>query len=360
MPVPHLLSPVTFRSVTARNRIAVAPMCQYCATDGQGDDWHIQHLGARAMGGAGIVFTEATHVAADARITPGCLGLYNDAHEAFFARAVKLIEYGGAVPGVQLAHAGRKGSTLPPWDGARSLTAAEGAWQTHAPSAISFGEGYATPAAFTAAEIAGVIEDFAASAARAHRAGVKVIELHAAHGYLGHEFLSPIANQRTDAWGGDLPGRSRFLMEMIEAVRGVWPDDLPLFVRLSCTDWMPGGLGIEDSVALARRLKETGKVDLIDCSSGGILAKGPVIPSLHPGYQVPFAEAIRHQGGVATGAVGLITSPQHAEEILANGRADLVLVARAVLADPAWPLRAARALGGSIAGPRQYGRATLT
>ena len=360
MTAPHLLTPVTFRSVTARNRIAVAPMCQYCATDGLGDDWHIQHLGARAMGGAGIVFTEATHVSADARITPGCLGLYTDEHEALLARAVKLIEYAGSVAGIQLAHAGRKGATLPPWDGARGLTQAEGAWQTHAPSAISFGEGYATPAAFTASEIAGVIEAFVASAARARRAGFKIIELHGAHGYLGHQFLSPISNRRTDAWGGDLAGRSRFLMELVEAVRGVWPEELPLFVRLSCTDWMEGGITIEDTVALAKRLKETGKVDLIDASSGGILAKGPVIPSLHPGYQVPFAEAIRHQAGMATGAVGLITSPQHAEEIVANGRADLVLVARAVLADPAWPLRAAKALGASIAVPKQYGRATLT
>ena len=360
MTAPRLLTPVTFRSVTARNRIAVAPMCQYCATDGLGDDWHIQHLGARAMGGAGIVFTEATHVSADARITPGCLGLYTDEHEALLARAVKLIEYAGSVAGIQLAHAGRKGATLPPWDGARGLTQAEGAWQTHAPSAISFGEGYATPAAFTASEIAGVIEAFVASAARARRAGFKIIELHGAHGYLGHQFLSPISNRRTDAWGGDLAGRSRFLMELVEAVRGVWPEELPLFVRLSCTDWMEGGITIEDTVALAKRLKETGKVDLIDASSGGILAKGPVIPSLHPGYQVPFAEAIRHQAGMATGAVGLITSPQHAEEIVANGRADLVLVARAVLADPAWPLRAAKALGASIAVPKQYGRATLT
>jgi 2,4-dienoyl-CoA reductase-like NADH-dependent reductase (Old Yellow Enzyme family) len=361
MPTPHLLTPVTFRAVTARNRIAVAPMCQYSAIDGLGDDWHVQHLGARAMGGAGIVFTEATHVAADARITPGCLGLYNDAHEAFLARVVKLIEYGGAVPGIQLAHAGRKASTLPPWDGVRSLTAAEGAWETKAPSAIPFGEAYATPTAFSANEIAGVIEEFAASAARAARAGFKIAELHSAHGYLGHEFLSPISNRRTDAWGGDLAGRGRFLMEMIEALRGgAWPDDLPIFVRLSCTDWMPGGLTLEDSIILAKRLKETGKVDLIDCSSGGILAKGPVIPSLHPGYQVPFADAIRNQAGIATGAVGLITSPQHAEEILANDRADLVLVARAVLQDPAWPLRAARALGGTIEGPRQYGRGTLT
>ena len=360
MTAPQLLTPVTFRSVTARNRIAVAPMCQYCATDGLGDDWHIQHLGARAMGGAGIVFTEATHVSADARITPGCLGLYTDEHEALLARAVKLIEYAGSVAGIQLAHAGRKGATVPPWDGARGLTEAEGAWQTHAPSAIPFGEGYATPAAFTASEIAGVIEAFAASAARARRAGFKVIELHGAHGYLGHQFLSPISNRRTDAWGGDLAGRGRFLMELVEAVRGVWPDELPLFVRLSCTDWMAGGITIEDTVALAKRLKQTGKVDLVDASSGGILAKGPVIPSLHPGYQVPFAEAIRHQAGMASGAVGLITSPQHAEEIVANGRADLVLVARAVLADPAWPLRAAKALGASIAVPKQYGRATLT
>ncbi len=356
---PHLLTPITLRSVTARNRIAVSPMCQYCATDGLGDDWHIQHLGARAMGGAGIVFAEATSVTADGRITPGCLGLYNDLQEAFLARVTKLIEYGGAVPAIQLAHAGRKAGTVPPWDGARGLTEAEGAWETHAPSAIPFGEGYATPTAFTAGEIARVIEAFAAGAARAARAGFRIAELHAAHGYLGHQFLSPIANRRSDAWGGDLAGRSRFLMETVEAVRAVWPDELPLLVRLSCTDWMTGGLTIEDTLALARRLKETGKVDLVDASSGGILAKGPAIPSLHPGYQVPFAEAIRHQAGIATAAVGLITGAQHADEIIANGRADLVMVGRVVLADPAWPLRAAKVLGGAIALPRQYGRATL-
>lgn len=359
MPTPSLLTPVTLRSVTARNRIAVTPMCQYSATDGLGDDWHLQHLGARAMGGAGIVFTEATHVSADARITRGCLGLYNDAHEAFLTRVAALIGRGGAVPAIQLAHSGRKGSTLPPWDGARGLTPAEGAWTTHAPSAIPFGEGYATPAALTPAEIVGVIEAFATAAARARRAGFRIAELHAAHGYLGHEFLSPIANRRTDEWGGDAARRGRFLMELVEAVRGAWPEELPLFVRLSCTDWMPGGLTLEDSIALARRLKATGKVDLIDCSSGGILAKGPAIPSLHPGYQVPFADAIRRETGIATAAVGLISAPQHAEAIVANERADLVLVGRAVLADPAWPLRAARALGGAIEVPRQYARAVL-
>ena len=359
MTTPHLLTPATFRSVTARNRIGVSPMCQYSATDGLGDDWHLQHLGARAMGGAGIVFVEATHVLAEGRITPRCLGLYDDAQEAFLGRVARLIESGGAVPAIQLAHAGRKASTVPPWDGARGLTEEEGAWDMSAPSALPFGEGYATPEALSAAGIRQIIEAFAASAARAARAGFKIAELHAAHGYLAHEFLSPIANRRGDGWGGDLAGRSRFLMEVIEAVRGVWPEELPLFIRLSCTDWMAGGLTVEDTVALARRIKETGKVDLLDCSSGGILAKGPVIPSLHPGYQVPFAEAVRREAGIATAAVGLITSPQHAEEILGNGRADLILLARAVLADPAWPLRAARALGGAIALPRQYARAIL-
>jgi len=356
---PKLFQPISFRSVTARNRIAVSPMCQYSAIDGLGSDWHVQHLGARAVGGAGIVFTEATHVSAIGRITPGCLGLYTAEHQDFMARLVKVIEMGGAVAGMQIAHAGRKASASAPWLGSGPTAHADGGWTPWGPSAIPFGEATEVPHAMSVADIATVVGQFAASARMARLAGVKVLEVHGAHGYLLHSFLSPISNTRNDQYGGDLEGRSRMLFEVIDAVRAEWPDDLPLFVRLSCSDWMAGGLTIEDSVELSRRLQATGKVDLIDCSSGGIAAKGPLIPSLHAGYQVPFAEAIRTRAGIATGAVGLITAPEHADEILANERADLVFIARAILADPTWPLQAAVSLGTSVALPPQYQRTVI-
>lgn len=360
MTTPKLFDPIELRSVTARNRIALAALCQYCATDGLGDDWHIQHLGARAMGGAGIVMTEATHVSAVGRITPGCLGLYTDEHEAFLSRVTRLITSGGAVPAIQLAHAGRKASTSAPYHGGKPIPLSDPrGWQPVAPSAIAFGEGYTTPEELTPAGIAEIVGQFATAARRARKAGFKIIELHGAHGYLGHSFLSPVSNRRTDGYGGDLAGRSRFLMELVEAVRGEWPDELPLFVRLSCVDWMAGGIELADTIALARRLKATGKVDLIDCSSGGAAAAGPKIPSLHPGYQIPFAEAVRHEAGIASGAVGLITAPEHAAEIIANGRADLVFIGRAMLADPAWPLRAAKRLGAAVPLMPQYERATI-
>jgi 2,4-dienoyl-CoA reductase-like NADH-dependent reductase (Old Yellow Enzyme family) len=360
MATPKLFEPISFRSVTARNRIALAALCQYCATEGLGDDWHVQHLGARAMGGAGIVFTEATHVSAVGRITPGCLGLYSDAHQAFLARVTKLISSGGAVPGIQLAHAGRKASTSAPYHGGKPIPLSDPrGWQPVGPSAIAFGEGYTTPEELSVGGIAEIVQQFAVAARRARLAGFKIIELHGAHGYLGHSFLSPISNHRTDSYGGDLAGRSRFLFEILEAVRGEWPDELPLFVRLSSVDWMEGGIQLADTVALARRLKATGKVDLIDCSSGGAAAVGPKIPSLHPGYQVPFAEAVKHQAGIASGAVGLITQPEHAAEIVANDWADLVFMGRALLADPAWPLRAAKRLGAPVPLMPQYERATL-
>ena len=356
---PFLFRPISFRSVTARNRIAVAPMCQYSAAGGLGDDWHIQHLGARAAGGAGIVFTEATHVSAVGRITPGCLGLYTDAHQAFLTRAAALIASVGAVPAMQISHAGRKGSVEAPWRGSVPIPIRDGGWQPLGPSELPFGESNTVPHAMTTDEIAGIVAEFAATARRAREAGFRIIEIHGAHGYLLHAFLSPIANRRNDAYGGDLAGRSRLLMEVLAAVRGEWPDDLPLFVRLSCVDWMEGGLTLADTVLLAHRLKATGQVDLIDCSSGGIAATGPHIPALYPGYQVPFADAVRAQAGIATGAVGLITEPTHAEEILGNGRADLVFLARALLADPAWPLRAAKALGAAVELPPQYARAAI-
>ncbi len=357
---PLLFQPISFRSVTARNRIAVAPMCQYSAQDGLGDDWHVQHLGARAMGGAGIVFTEATHVSAVARITPGCLGLYNDAHQEFLTRIATLITRGGAVPGLQMAHAGRKASVDAPWRDSKPVPQSAGGWVPLGATETPFGAGHTVPHAMSTEEIAGVVAEFAACARRAREAGFKVIELHGAHGYLVHSFLSPVSNTRNDEYGGDLKGRSRLLLELVDAVRAEWPDDLPLFVRLSCVDWMDGGLTIDDTVSVARDLAATGKVDLIDCSSGGIAAVGPKIPSLHPGYQIGFAEAIRRGAGIATGAVGLITTAELAAEIVANERADLVLVARAVLADPAWPLRAAHALGAEVEMLPQYARATMT
>jgi 2,4-dienoyl-CoA reductase-like NADH-dependent reductase (Old Yellow Enzyme family) len=360
MPVPHLFQPVTFRSVTARNRIVVSPMCQYTAVDGLGDDWHIQHYGAHAIGGTGIVFTEAVAVAPIGRITPYCIGLWNPAQEHFLSRVAALIERVGAVPGVQIAHAGRKAGSDAPWKGGRPLPVGGGGWEPVGPSAIPFGDGYTMPHALTTGEIGGVVEQFAACTRRIREAGFKVIEIHGAHGYLLHSFLSPVSNKRNDAYGGDLAGRARALLEVVDAVRSEWPADLPLFVRLSCVDWMEGGLTIEDTVQVAAMLKATGKVDLIDCSSGGIAEKGPAIPSLYPGYHVPFADAVRNRAGIATGAVGLITAPEHAEEIIANGRADVIYLGRILLADPGWPLRAAKKLGAEVPLAPQYLRATLT
>ncbi len=357
--LPKLFHPIAFRSVTARNRIVVSPMCQYSADDGLGSDWHVQHLGARAVGGAGIVFTEATHVSALGRITPGCLGLWNEGQQALLKRLVDVIELGGAVPGMQIAHAGRKASSERPWDGGGPIPVSEGGWQPWAPSALPFSDKSTVPHAMSVADIAEVMEQFRATTRMALKAGMKVIEIHAAHGYLLHTFLSPLSNTRNDQYGGDLAGRTRALLETVEVVRSEWPEDLPLFVRVSSVDWMEGGLTIADTVEVCRMLKATGKVDLIDCSSGGILASGPVIPSLHPGYQVPFAEAVRRDAGIATGAVGLITTPEHAEEILGNERADLIFIARASLADPMWPLRAAVSLRAPVQMPPQYARTVV-
>jgi len=358
MPTPLLFQPITFRSVTARNRIVVSPMCQYSATGGLGDDWHIQTLGSKAAGGAGIVMTEATHVSSIGRITPGCLGLWTAEHQTLLARLAAVIVKCGSVPGMQIAHAGRKASCQVPWKGGKPIAPQDGGWDPVAPSAIPMTQGAVDPHPLSVNEIAGIAAEFAATARRAREAGFKVLEMHAAHGYLAHSFLSPISNRRDDSYGGDLKGRSRFLMETLDAIRSEWPSDLPLWVRLSCTDYMPGGLTIDDIVMVARQLAARGDVDLIDCSSGGI-SNEQKIPSLHPGYQVPFADAVRHGAGIATGAVGMITEPTHAAEIVANGRADVVLLARALLADPAWPLRAAKALGVKPEVPPQYLRAAL-
>ena len=355
MPDPLLFQPITFRSVTARNRIAVSPMCQYCAEDGLGWDWHVQNLGAKAMAGPGIVFTEATHTSATGRITHGCLGAYKPEHVDFLRRLATLIEYGGAVPGIQISHAGRKASSQRPWEGGRALLPDDGGWTALAPSAIPFHDNSPLPHAMTAAEMQGIVAEFAASARMAREAGFKVVEVHAAHGYLLHSVLSPISNTRNDGYGGDLAGRARLLMEVIDAVRAEWPDGLPLFVRLSCTDWMPGGLVPDDAVQIGRWLKARGDVDLVDCSAGGV-SPAARIPSVHPGYQVPYADRVRREAGIATGAVGMIRSPELAAEIVANGRADLVFVARAVLADPGWTLRAAEAMGVTLELPAQYRR----
>ena len=358
MSTPKLFQPITFRSVTARNRIVVAPMCQYSAAEGLGDDWHVQHRGARAAGGAGIVMAEATAVSAIGRITHGCLGAYDPRHQALLTRLAAVIVKCGAVPAIQIAHAGRKASCQVPWEGGKPILPQDGGWEPVAPSAIPMVPGAIDPHPLSASEIGGIAAQFAATARMAREAGFKLLEIHSAHGYLSHSFLSPISNHRNDAYGGDLDGRSRFLMETIEAARTEWPADLPLWVRLSCTDWMPGGLTVDDIVAVARKIAGTGLVDLIDCSSGGV-SNDQRIPSLHPGYQVPFADAVKHGAGIATGAVGLITEPTHAAEILANDRADVVLLARALLADPAWPLRAAKALGVKPDLPSQYLRAAF-
>ena len=354
--IPLLFQPITFRSVTARNRLVVSPMCQYSATNGLGDDFHIQHLGARAYGGPGIVFTEATAVSEPGRITFGDLGLWNEEHAAFMPRVAALITRAGAVPAIQIAHAGRKASSQLPWEGGKPIPPGQGGWVPLAPSPIPFVTGATEPHALAGDEIRAIVAQFAATARLARQAGFKIAELHGAHGYLIHSFLSPISNRREDAYGGDLVGRAHLLMETIDAVRAEWPEELPLFVRLSCSDYIDGGLTIQETVLLSRMLADRGDVDLIDCSSGGITPQMRV-PSLHPGYQVPFAEAIKQGASIATAAIGLIRTAQLAAEIIANKRADLVFIARAVLADPAWPLRAARELGVQPPLPVQYQRA---
>jgi len=353
----HLFAPFTLKSVTLRNRIGVSPMCQYSSEDGVANDWHLVHLGARAAGGAGLVIAEATAVSPEGRISPGDAGIWADKHVEPLARINRFVKQHGAVPGIQLAHAGRKASAARPWEGGGHLADDAGGWTPVAPTAVAFGgELKKLPHALTVDEIHRVQADFVAAAQRALAAGYEWLELHGAHGYLGHEFLSPFSNQRADAYGGNFENRIRFLLELTRAVRAVWPDRLPLTVRISCTDWMEGGWDIEQSVELSRRLKTEG-VDLIDCSSGGVVphAKIPVAV----GYQVPFAERIRREAEIPTAAVGLITEAKQADEIIQSGRADLVLLAREFLRDPHWPLHAARVLGHAkaIAPPVQYARA---
>lgn len=355
---PHarLFSPLTVRGVTLRNRIVVSPMCQYSvdAQDGKAGDWHLVHLAARAVGGAGLVFTEATAVTPEGRISPQDVGLWNDDQIAPLARIVDAIHENGAAAGTQLAHAGRKASTSQPWNGGGPVGSEEGGWQPVGPSPVPFADGFPIPIELTVEEIRDVQQAFAAAARRAAEAGFDWVEIHAAHGYLLHQFLSPISNARTDAYGGSFENRVRMLLETVEAVRGTWGEDLPLAVRISATDWVEGGWSGSDSVRLAALLREAG-VDLIDTSTGGNVPTADI--PVGAGYQVPFAEAIRRETGMLTGAVGLITAPEHAEELVRNGRADLVFLARELLRDPHWPLHAAKALHQEFAVPPQYARA---
>ncbi len=352
--VSRLFSPFELRGVRFKNRVFVSPMCQYSSDEGSPTAWHLVHLGGRAVGGASLVIAEATAVAPEARISPRDSGLWSSGQAEAFRPVTSFIKSQGAVAGVQLAHAGRKASTAAPWDGGRAVVPEKGGWTPLAPSAVTFAEGYARPREMTIEDIRRVAEQFVSSARLARDAGFEVVELHFAHGYLVHEFLSPLCNLRTDGYGGSLRSRMRLALEIAEAVRAAWPAPLPLFARLSCTDWAPGGWDLPDAVVLSRELKALG-VDLIDCSSGGAVPQAAI--PVAPGYQVPFAQAIRKEAAVATGAVGLITEPEQAEKIIASGQADAVLLARELLRDPYWPLRAAKALGADVAWPKQYARA---
>ncbi len=350
-----LFDPLTIRGVTLRNRIAVSPMCQYSAEEGHANDWHLVHLGSRAVGGAGLVVFEATAVEARGRISPGDLGIWDDRHVEPLARTVRFIEAQGSVAGLQLAHAGRKASVAAPFDGGGApLDLERGGWPVVGPSAIPFAPGHPAPEPLDQPGLHRVARAFADAAGRARAAGFRALELHAAHGYLLHEFLSPLSNRREDAYGGPYENRSRFPLEVVAAVRAVWPERLPLFVRVSATDWMAGGWDVEECVRFARDLAALG-VDLVDVSSGGLVPTAKVPAG--PGYQATFSERIRREAGVLTGAVGMITSAEQAEHVLRSGQADLVLMARALLRDPYWPLRAAKRLGADVPWPKQYLRA---
>ncbi len=350
----HLFEPLTLRSITLPNRIAVSPMCQYSSMDGFANDWHLVHYGSRATGGAGLVLTEAAAVTPQGRISPQDLGIWNDDHIEFLARIVHFIAQRGSVAGIQLAHAGRKASTPPPWENRSvTLTETEGGWPIVAPSALPFDDGCIVPTEMTDDSIQEVVAAFVHAARRSLAAGFRIVEIHAAHGYLLHQFLSPLSNRRTDQYGGIFENRTRLLRDIVTAVRTTWPENLPLLVRISATDWVEGGWDIEQSLELVRQLLPLG-VDLIDCSSGGS-APHARIP-LGTGYQTRFAEQIRRETGGKTGAVGLITAPAQADHIIRSGQADLVLLARELLRDPYWPLRAARELGHLTAWPAQYVR----
>jgi 2,4-dienoyl-CoA reductase-like NADH-dependent reductase (Old Yellow Enzyme family) len=349
-----LLSPLVIKDITFRNRIAVSPMCMYSATDGFANDWHLVHLGSRAVGGAALIIQEATAVSPEGRISPGDLGIYNEKHIEMLQRITSFIHQHGAVAGIQLAHAGRKAGCAKPWDGGKQLKENDGGWQTVAPSAIPFYEEDNAPQALDTEGIKKVIADFKKGAQRALQAGYKLIEIHAAHGYLIHQFLSPLSNHRTDNFGGSFENRIRLLLEIVKGIQTVWPQNLPLFVRVSATDWTEGGWNIDEAVQLSSLLKSIG-VDLIDCSSGGLVPHQKI--SLGPGYQVPFAERIKKETGILTGAVGLITDALQAEDILEKEQADFIIIARASLRDPYFALIAAKLLEDNIEWPLQYLRA---
>ncbi len=355
MNVPHLFSPLRIGAVTLPNRVVVSPMCEYSCVDGFASDWHLVHLGSRAVGGAGLVFTEATAVAPEGRISPADLGLWKDDHIAPLRRITEFLHAQGAHAGIQLAHAGRKASTHVPWQGEGAIAPAAGGWaDVVAPSAVPFSATYPLPHQIDRSGIERVLLAFREAAVRADRAGFDVIEIHAAHGYLLHEFLSPLSNRRTDEYGGSLENRARLLLAVADSVREVWPRERPLFVRISATDWTEGGFDLEQSILLAAMLRDRG-VDLIDASSGGNVADA-AIPA-GPGYQTKFADAIRARTGILTGAVGMITSPAQADHVIRTGQADLVFIARELLRDPYWPLHAAAALGEIVSWPVQYLRA---
>ncbi|CAN5160655.1 NADH:flavin oxidoreductase/NADH oxidase [soil metagenome] len=349
-----LLEPLTIRSITINNRIVVSPMCQYSSIDGFANDWHLVHLGSRAVGGAGLIIMEATAVSPEGRITPDDMGIYKDEHVPFLQRITSFIESQGAVPGIQLAHAGRKASNSAPWKGGIPLKENEGAWQTLAPSAIPFNDAHPAPKAMSTDDIQQLLNDFRDATARALKAGFKIVEIHAAHGYLLNSFLSPLSNQRTDDYGGSFGNRIRLLCEIATIIRTVCPANYPLFIRISSTDWTEGGWTIEDSVQLAAILKDKG-VDLIDCSSGGNIATAKI--PVGPMYQTPFAERIKKETGILTGAVGMINTVAEATGIINDERADLVIMARQFLRDPYFPLHAAKELGEDFHWPDQYQRA---
>lgn len=352
--MPHLFDTLTLRDLQFDNRIFVSPMCQYSADEGVPNDWHLVHLASRAVGGAALVCAEATAVTPEGRITPQDTGLWNDRQTEAFARITRAIHDNGSIAAIQLAHAGRKASTVRPWEGTGAIPIDKGGWVPVAPSAERFAADFAQPHAVTTAEIADLVQAFRRAAARALDAGFRVVEVHAAHGYLLHEFLSPLSNHRTDAYGGSFDGRTRLVVEVVAAVREVWPDRWPVFVRVSATDWAEGGWSLEETIGLVKKLVPLG-VDLIDCSSGGLVATA-AIPA-GPGFQTPFAAEIRRATGIPTGAVGLITSAQQADHIVRSGQADCVLLARELLRDPYWPMRAAAELGQKTSWPAQYLRA---
>lgn len=354
VPEVDLLSPLAIRGVTLRNRIAMSPMCQYTAVDGMPDDWHLVHLGSRAAGGVGLVIVEATAIAPEGRISPGDLGIWSDAHRDAFRRIAAFVKSQGAVPGIQLAHAGRKASCDVPWRGGQQLGLDQGGWETRGPSAVAFQEGERAPRELAVGEIDGIVDAFEAAARRALAAGFEVLEIHAAHGYLLHEFLSPLANRRTDDYGGSLENRMRLALRVVERLRNAMPAELPLFLRVSATDWVAGGWDAAESVALARRVKALG-VDLVDTSTGGMTPSAQI--PVGKGYQVPLARRIRDDAKIATGAVGLITDVEQANDIITGGDADLVIIGRELLRDPYWAIKAQQVLGGDPAWPLQYGYA---